>query len=360
MTAESVFPRSVTRRAAATRWERLPGVSPGSRHLEETIDRVARFECPVLLTGETGSGKEEVARAIHAASARREGPFVSVNCGGLVTSLAESQLFGHEKGSFTGAIGSTIGAFRAAQRGVLFLDEIGELPLEIQPRLLHVLQRLEVSPVGSTQPEPVDVMVIAATNRDLDAEAARGGFREDLLYRLNTVHIMVPPLRARPDDIPHLIEHFAVHYAEKYDRPRWQPEPEVLARLVGHSWPGNVRQLAQVVQRIYVFENRRDTILAELFGTLTEPVPIAANLEPPVARPQAPQPVVEAPRLPVVNLAELRRLAVRQTMADTNGHRGRAAELLGVSLNTMTRLVAEACPELPSTNVGRKRAVRPR
>ncbi len=361
MTTESVFPRSVTRRQSSTTlWERLPGVSPASRHLEDTIDRVARFDCPVLLTGETGSGTEEVARAIHAASARREGPFVSVNCGGLVTSLAESQLFGHEKGSFTGAIGSTIGAFRAAQKGVLFLDEIGELPLEIQPRLLHALQRLEVVPVGSTQPEPVDVMVITATNRDLDAEAARGGFREDLLYRLNTVHIVVPPLRARPDDIPHLIEHFAVHYAEKYDRPRWQPEPEMLARLVAHPWPGNVRQLAQVVQRIYVFENRRDSILGELFGSPAEQAPTVAMPELPVVRPGALEPVAQTPRLPVVNLAELRRLAVRQTMADTNGHRGRAAELLGVSLNTMTRLVAEACPELPSTNVGRKRAVRPR
>ncbi len=360
-TQPNVRPLSPQPHAPAKPWLRLAGVSSASRTIEETIDCVAQFDCPVLLTGETGSGKEEVARAIHAASDRRNGPFVAVNCGGLVTALAESQLFGHEKGSFTGAIGATVGAFRAAQNGVLFLDEVGELPLELQPKLLHVLQRLEVTPVGSTQSFPVHVRVIAATNRDLTAEVVRGAFREDLFYRLNTVHVVVPPLRARQEDIPQFIEYFAAHYAEKYDRPRWRPEPDVLACLVAHPWPGNVRQLAQTVQRLYVFENRRDAVLAELLAAPLHSVP-TTNQPPLHAAASSVGPAAkEEARLPVVNLAELRRRAVRQTMADTGGHRGRAAALLGVSLNTMTRLVAEACPERAAPPRGRKqRSVLPR
>ena len=365
---------------AQGRWARLPGTAATARYVDETIERVSQFDCPVLITGESGCGKEEVARAIHAASARHDKPFVAVNCGGLVTSLAESQLFGHERGSFTGAIGSTVGAFRSAHGGILFLDEIGELPLELQPKLLQVLQRLEVTPVGSTAVHRVDVQVIAATNRDLEAAVDGGGFREDLFYRLNTIHIVVPPLRARKEDIPRFIAHFAAHFAEKYGRPIWQPEPDVLERLVAHPWPGNVRQLAQTIQRLYVFEDRRDAVLAELLGAKAPvaPSPSRTTFSESMVQPQpAVQPLlvdakpaplgslperpVASPVLPVVNLAELRRLAVRQTMADTGGHRGRAAAMLGVSLNTMTRLVAEACPELAAAMPrGRKRSIRPR
>ncbi len=354
------------------RWPRLAGRSAAVAGLEDSIARVAQFDCPVLLTGETGSGKEEVARAIHAAGPRVSKPFISVNCGGLVATLAESQLFGHEKGAFTGAVGPSLGAFRAAEGGVVFLDEIGEMPIDLQPKLLQVLQRLEVTPVGSSRSHHVDVQVIAATNRNLDGAVADGTFREDLLYRLNTVHLAVPPLRERKEDIPLFISHFSAHFAGKYDRPQWWPSPDVLARLVEHPWPGNVRQLAQFVQRIYVFEDGAGEVLRKLFteaadavapdsGTDTSPgnrsessAAVAADMCPPTVS-------SNEPTLPVFNLEELRRMAVRQCLATTGGHRGRAAAMLGVSLNTMTRLVAEACPELAAAvKSGRKRAVKPK
>ena len=356
---------------AEKRWPRLEGASEAVRRLEENIARVATFDCSVLITGETGCGKEEVARAIHLAGPRSERPFVAINCGGLVADLAESQLFGHEKGAFTGAFGSSRGAFRAADGGIIFLDEIGELPIDLQPKLLRVLQRWEVTPVGSTDTHPIDVQVIAATNRDLEAEVAAGSFREDLLYRLNTIHLNVPPLRARTDDIPRFIEHFSAHFAREYGRPQWQPDPRMLDRFVRHSWPGNVRQLAQTVQRVYVFEDRIDTVLAEVFDASAAPT-ARAVAEAAVATPDrgdlteiagddlsaAPESSLTEPRVPVFNLDELRRLAVKQALEFTQGHRGQAAALLGVSLNTMTRLVAESCPDLP-TKSGRKRATPP-
>jgi DNA-binding NtrC family response regulator len=336
----------------------MSGTSETVQRLEASIARVATFDCSVLITGETGCGKEEVARAIHAAGPRHDKPFVAVNCGGLVADLAESQLFGHEKGAFTGAFGATRGAFRAAEGGIIFLDEIGELPLELQPKLLRVLQRWEVTPVGSADAFPVDVQVIAATNRDLDAEVAGGGFREDLLYRLNTIHLTVPPLRVRREDIPRFIEHFSTHFAREYGRPRWEPDPSVLQRFVGHSWPGNIRQLAQTIQRIYVFDDRVDTVLADVFDAAASPTARdLADLA--AAEPMAqPVPAASDPLVPLFNLDALRRLAVRQALASTDGHRGRAAALLGVSLNTMTRLVAEACPDVPAKS-GRRRAAAP-
>ncbi len=351
------------------RWGRLEGVSEAVRRLEENISRVATFDCSVLITGETGCGKEEVARAIHAAGTRADKPFVAINCGGLVPDLAESQLFGHEKGAFTGAFGATRGAFRAADGGIIFLDEIGELPLDLQPKLLRVLQLWEVTPVGSTESHTIDVQVIAATNRDLDQEVAAGAFREDLLYRLNTIHLAVPPLRARKDDIPRFIEHFADHFAKEYDRPVWQPDARMLDRFLRHSWPGNIRQLAQTIQRVYVFEDRIDSVLEEVFDASTSPTARANALTtdqaalPPgsISAEQADvvaaEPAVEM-RVPVFNLDELRKLAVRQALEHTDGHRGQAAALLGVSLNTMTRLVAEACPEIQAKS-GRKRASTP-
>ena len=213
--------------------------------------------------------------------------------------------------------------------------------------------------MGSTEAHPVDVQVIAATNRDLEAEVAGGGFREDLLFRLNTIHLTVPPLRSRQDDIPRFVEHFSAHFAREYGRPQWIPEAGVLERFVRHSWPGNVRQLAQTVQRIYVFEDRVDTVLTEVFDAAAAPA--ARSLPAPQSAPP-PEPVANAveqePRVPVFNLDELRRLAVRQALEFTGGHRGQAAALLGVSLNTMTRLVAESCPELPAKS-GRKRTPPP-
>jgi DNA-binding NtrC family response regulator len=346
------------------RWPRLEGGSDAFRLLEAAITRVAAFDCAVLITGETGCGKEEVARAIHAASPRRDRPFVAVNCGALVSSLAESQLFGHEKGAFTGAVGPSRGVFRAADGGIVFLDEIGELPLDLQPKLLRVLQRNEVTPVGSTDVHPVDVQVIAATNRDLEAAVTAGGFREDLLYRLNTIHLAVPPLRARTTDIPRFVEHFSDHFAREYGRPAWRPDAAMLERFVRHPWPGNVRQLVQTIQRIYVFEDRVDSVLDELFAAPeagTARAEAVETLDEPLAAPAAgsAETLAAEPVIPLFNLEELRRLAVRQALAATDGQRGRAAELLGVSLNTMTRLVAEYCPERTARR-GRPLAPKPR
>jgi DNA-binding NtrC family response regulator len=361
-------------------WQRLPSTSPAMRQLEEAIGRVASFECPVLITGETGCGKEEIARAIHAASPRREKPFVTINCGGVVATLAESQLFGHEKGAFTNAFGSALGVFRKADGGVVLLDEIGELPLELQPKLLRVLQRGEVTPVGSPDTYHVDVVVLAATHRDLTAEVEAGLFREDLLYRLNTIHLEVPPLRARPEDIPSLIEHFSGHFARIYERPIWQPDLRALARLAACPWPGNVRQLAQTIQRLYVFHDRVEDVLDDLNLALpaaseqtssippaigpASTVPAAALSHralasaPPIAgltvevEPAAP--VAAEEQVPTFNLEELRRMAVRQALAVTAGHRGRAARLLGVSASRMSKLAAEACPDSVA-RTGRRR-----
>ncbi len=316
--------------------------------MEEAIARVGHVDCPVLLTGETGSGKDEAARAIYAAGSRAARPFVAVNCAGIVGTLAESLLFGHEKGSFTGADDATTGAFRAADRGILFLDEIGELPLDIQPKLLRALELQEVVPVGATRPVKVDVQVIAATNRDLHREVATGRFREDLLFRLNTIHVTVPPLRDRRDDIPLFVAHFAAECAERFERPGWTLPDEAISRFMDHSWPGNVRELRQTILRIAIFEDRLEEILDEMEATRSAMAPTATRvLESAPVNPEA------------FKLDELRRDAVRRALAVTEGHYGRAAALLGVSPKTMTKLAAEACPGQQAKR-GRRRKPLPR
>ena len=227
-----------------------------------------------------------------------------------------------------------------------------------------------MTPVGSTEAHAIDVQVVAATNRDLESDVASGSFREDLLYRLNTIHLTVPPLRARKEDIPRFVEHFSAHFAREYGRQQWVPDGRMLDRFARHSWPGNVRQLAQTIQRVYVFEDRVDAVLAEVFDASASPTARAVgaaadtNLALPIETGATEQfvpvdePAATELRVPVFNLDELRRLAVRQAMELTQGHRGQAATLLGVSLNTMTRLVAEACPDVQSKS-GRRRASPP-
>lgn len=347
-------------------WSRVVGEAEVMRQLEQAILRVGAVDCPVLVTGETGCGKEEVARAIHAAGSRTAHPFVAVNCGAIVATLAESQLFGHARGSFTGADARSAGAFLAADRGILFLDEIGEMPLDLQPKLLRALQQREVTPVGATQPIPIDVQVIAATNRELSVEVAAGRFREDLFYRLNVIHLTIPPLRARRDDIPRFVEHFSRHFAAVYGLPEWRPDPGTMARMVGFPWPGNVRQLAQTIQKLLIFPDQSDAILDETFAI----EPAGDEVRPTTPSPSSPtvQENLIGPTgagegvLPTLDLDELRSLAVRQALVSTGGHRGRAARLLGVCPNTMTKLVAVACPGERATR-GRQRkdrALKPR
>jgi DNA-binding NtrC family response regulator len=334
------------RATQARRWDRLVGESPAAVALEATLRRAARVESTILITGETGCGKEEIARALHAQGQRAGKPFVAVNCGAMAATLIESQLFGHEKGSFTGAVGPSRGVFRAAEGGIVFLDEIGEMPLDLQPRLLRVLQQREVTPVGSTDSFEVDVQVIAATNRDLSADVRDGKFREDLYYRLNTIELAVPPLRDRASDIPLFVDHFRTFFAEKFGVHLWQPDAAMLARFMRYRWPGNVRQLSQVIERVYALGTPPDIP--------TDDAPAAESQELPAAGLATLGLTIDNP-LPVVNLEELRKLAVRQALAMTDGHKGRAAELLGVHINTMTRLVEEALPEASLRRTGRRR-----
>jgi DNA-binding NtrC family response regulator len=290
------------------------GSNAGVRRIAQHAERAAEVQCPVLICGETGTGKELLARRLHQIGPRASKPFVPVNCAALTATLAESQLFGHEKGAFTGALGAAMGVFRAGEGGVVFLDEIGEMPLELQPKLLRVLQEREVTPVGSSTPVRIDVQVIAATNRNLEAEVAEGRFREDLYYRLNMVELQVPPLRKRIEDIPTFVDFFANRFAQRYQRPVWCPSAEELQLFCEYSWPGNVRQLSHVIEQGYVLG-------------ATPCVPSAKQN-------------VDNSRLPYFNLMKLRETAIRQALQATSGHKGRAAKLLGVHANTLTRLLS--------------------
>jgi len=231
----------------------IVGSSPAIESLREQIARVARSDTTVLVHGETGTGKELVAQALHDASARRDGPLVKLNCAAISAGLVESELFGHVKGAFTGATDKNVGRFQLADGGTLFLDEIGELPLETQVKLLRVLQEREFEPVGSAKPQRVDVRVIAATNRRLEDEVARGKFRSDLYYRLNVFPVEVPPLRARKGDIPELAAHFVERLSRKVGRPVRPLAASALAQLTAHDWPGNVRELQNTIERALIW-----------------------------------------------------------------------------------------------------------
>jgi two-component system, NtrC family, response regulator AtoC len=239
------------------------GAAPSMRAIDELIDRIADADVPVLLTGESGVGKDVVAREVHARSARAGRVFIKINCAALPGELLESELFGHERGSFTGAAKTKPGQFELADGGTLFLDEIGEMPVSMQAKLLQALQDGEFYRVGGQKKIKVDTRVIVATNVDLAKAMARGTFREDLYYRLNVVEVAIPPLRERRDDIPRLIEHFAEKYGKRYQRPMEQIPPEVLQRLMAYDYPGNIRELENLVRRLIVLRDPR-YILGEL------------------------------------------------------------------------------------------------
>ena len=232
--------------------ERIVGSSPDMVHIFKTIGRVARTPATVLVTGETGTGKELMAEAIHNASDRRSGPLIKVNCAALPETLLESELFGHEKGSFTGALNQHKGRFEAANKGTIFLDEVGEMTLGTQKKLLRVLQEREFERVGGNIPVKVDVRVIAATNRNLRDEVATGRFREDLYYRLNVIAIHMPPLRERMEDIPALVNYFLDRHRYSPASPPTRITEEAMNALMTHDWPGNVRELENIIQRAVV------------------------------------------------------------------------------------------------------------
>src|SRR5262245_43354854 len=246
--------------------ESIVGADHGLRTVMQRVDKVAATDARVLILGETGSGKEVIARALHTRAPRHSGPIVRVNCGAIPTELVDSELFGHEKGSFTGAIGTHRGWFERADGGTLFLDEIGELPAAAQVRLLRILQDGTFERVGGQQTHTVDVRIVAATHRNLEDMVAAGNFRQDLWYRISVFPIYLPPLRERPGDIPHLAEHFAASAGKRLGSGPLTVGPEDLALLLAYPWPGNVRELAAVIERAAILGDGRHLELAAALG----------------------------------------------------------------------------------------------
>ncbi len=253
--------------------DEMVGDSPGIKRVREMIARIAPTDARVLITGESGTGKELVAAAIHFGSTRRDRPFVRVNCAAIPRDLVESEMFGHEKGSFTGATERRIGRFELAHTGTLLLDEVGDLGAEAQAKLLRAIEAREIERVGGGKPIRIDVRIIAATNKDLARAVADGAFREDLLFRLNVIPLDVPPLRERPDDIPALVRHFAARHRRKSAQPAPTWMPDAILALQQHRWPGNVRELANIVERLAILHAGR-AVTAE---HVREVVPVATD-----------------------------------------------------------------------------------
>jgi len=303
----------------------LIGEHPSIRELMERVSSVADTDVSVLLRGETGTGKEVVARLIHASSRQAGGPFVAVNMAAIPENLAESELFGHVRGSFTGADANRVGRILSAHQGTIFFDEIGDMPKGLQAKLLRVLQDREVTPVGGI-PVPVDVRVIAATHRNLEEMVADGAFREDLFYRLDVVPMVLPPLRERRSDVPILAEHFRREHNARENRAVPPFSSEVLERLAAHDWPGNVRELENLVERLVIVAGQRAVTVRDLPMNLRAE---AAELD---------AGTLDLPLGGVdlrVLLAELEDRLIGQALARTGGNRNRAAELLGLNRTTL-------------------------
>jgi DNA-binding NtrC family response regulator len=263
----------------AARFADIVGESPALRRVLDNVAAAAPTECTVLICGETGTGKELVARAVHAMSPRSSAAFVKLNCAAIPATLMESELFGHERGAFTGAVAQRIGRFELAQGGSVFLDEIGELPLELQPKLLRVLQEREFERLGGTRTLKTDARLVAATNVNLAERAAAGEFRPDLFYRLNVFPVFVPPLRARREDIPLLVRHFLEKHAERMRKRIDGVAPATMQALVEHSWPGNVRELEHFIERSVILSRgaELEPPLSELAGPSSGPAVVDAS-----------------------------------------------------------------------------------
>jgi transcriptional regulator with GAF, ATPase, and Fis domain len=304
---------------------RIIGESIEMRRLYAILERVAPTEATVLIQGETGTGKEVVAQSLHELSKRAAGPFVAVDCGSITESLIESELFGHVKGSFSGAIGNRAGLFEEADGGTIFLDEIGELPASLQPKLLRVLESREVRRVGSNAPKKIDVRVVAATNRDLASSVNEGTFREDLYFRLAVVPVRLPPLRARRDDIPALVQHF---YERILGRGEVAPK-ELVASLVTRAWPGNVRELRNVVERSVSLGWKGNPDQAPAPKSVL-PAGLASLVPVDLALKEARQAWTE----------QFENVYVRALLERTDGNVSRAAEAAGVNRRFLQRMMA--------------------
>jgi two-component system, NtrC family, nitrogen regulation response regulator GlnG len=336
--------------------EQLPiiGRSPPMQEIYRMVARLVGTDLTVMINGESGTGKELVAQAIHDYGKRRGGPFIAVNMAAIPRELVESELFGHEKGAFTGANARKVGRFEQAEDGTLFLDEIGDMPLEAQTRLLRVLQSGEFMPVGGRVPIKADLRIIAATHRDLRQLVGQGLFREDLFYRLNVVPIRLPPLRERTEDIPPLVQHFLTR-ARVDGLPPKTVEPSAMARLKAYDWPGNVRELENLVRRLTVLY-AQDTIGGEVIeAELREGAPTRTALVD-VDRADAFTHMVaryvehifgeRAGRLPPAGLygrilREVERPLIARVLTETRGNQLRAAALLGVNRNTLRKKIRE-------------------
>jgi len=298
------------------------GTSPAMRRIKEVIARVAETDSPVLIEGESGTGKELVAAAIHRASPRAKKPFVPVNCGAIPDDLMESEFFGHVRGAFTGAVGDALGLVRSAQGGTLFLDEVAELTPALQAKLLRVLQEKEIRPVGSTKTHSVDIRVIAATNRDLEAAIARGDLRQDLFYRLNVVRITTPPLRERRAEIPALVACFVRQLNERFHRDVRGITPEALAALTAYDFPGNVRELENFLERAYALGARGEITLADL------PALEAGSRGASAAA---------APEEPIPTLDEAERTLIARALTRFRNNKDETARALGLTVRTLYR-----------------------
>jgi DNA-binding NtrC family response regulator len=337
--------------AGRTTFDDLIGASPAMTMVKRLGERAAKSSIPILITGESGVGKEVIARAVHGSSERAGKPFVAVNCGAIPENLVESILFGHEKGSFTGATDKHLGKFQEANGGTLFLDEVGELPLDIQVKLLRALQEGEVDPVGSKRSMKVDVRIVSATNRDLSQAVAESRFREDLFYRLNVFPIEAPPLRARREDVPALLDAFVKRFNVEEGKSVVGAAPETLAFLTAFDWPGNVRQLENAVYRAIVLADApylQPHDFPAISG-VAAPQPEALGAPAPLPTPQelitdmsqdAPVRILDG-RGHLRTLEEIERDLIQLAIGIYAGHMSEVARRLGIGRSTLYRKVRE-------------------
>ena len=316
------------------RFDELVGQSPAMRPVYDLIERVAASDATVLISGDSGTGKELVARAIHSRSRRRTGPFVAINCAAMPESLLESELFGHAKGAFTDAKTAEPGLLRRANRGTIFLDEIGDMPLGLQPKLLRVLQERAVRPVGGRDEIAIDVRVLAATNRDLESAIEEGRFREDLYYRVNVVHIPLPPLRARVGDILPLAQHFLSHFAARADKKVTGLAHPAAEKLIGYAWPGNVRELQNCMDRAVALTRFEQIVVDDLPDKIKlyrrSDVLIASD-----------DPSELGP------LEEVERRYIARVMEAVSGNKTAAARILGIDRKRLYRMLDRLEVETP-------------
>jgi len=351
-----------------TEFAPLLSVGQTMQPVKQLVEDVAGTDATVLVLGESGVGKDLVARAIHAASLRRHGPYVKVNCAALPSELLETELFGHEKGAFTGAHRRKPGKFEFANQGTICLDEIGEMPRPLQAKLLHVLQDLQFSRIGGDEVIRVDVRVVATTNRDLEAAIASADFREDLYYRLSVVEIRVPPLRERKDTLSTLIAYHLTRFNEQYGR-QVQLAPETLELFMAYAWPGNVRELENLIRRLVVVGNPRQ-VHEHLTRRLSAPAAVAAAAGASPAALRDPEPVPAPAGIPladtILSLKELGRRAAREAekkallevLGRVDWNQAKASRILHVSYKTLRNKLSEFGIEPPAG--GRARRAAPR